>query len=578
MRFPLLATDYDGTLAHDGEVAPSTVEAMRRFAATGRRLMLVTGRELPQLLEVCPEIDLFEMVVAENGALLYVPATKEEHLLSDPPPAALVESLQRRGVSPMSVGRGIVALWEPHETAALKAIQECGLEWQVIFNKGAVMLLPSGVNKASGLAAALARLQLSRHNVVGVGDAENDHAFLQQCEVAVAVANALPSVKQEADLVTVGDHGEGVVELMEMMVSGRLSQPQTTLDRHDLAVGMSGDQLVRLPVYGRTVLVCGPSGSGKSTFVTQFVETLVEQGYQFCLVDPEGDYQTVDGAVTLGGASKQPDEEDILQLLSDPSENVIADMTDLPIPDRPRFFLSLLPRLLEMRTRTGRPHWMVLDEAHHLMPSEWRPSDEVMPSRLHSTLLITVHADLLAPSLLEQVDLVVAVGNTPRETLAEFCKGVRQPMPGQLPELAPGEVLLWNRSEGKAPRAIRPFDAKTQRVRHRRKYAEGKLAPEQCFYFRGPKNELNLCAENLIAFLNLGEGVDDATWLYHLKKGDYTEWFREVISDAALVELTQQLEGEREIDLDEGRARLRQAVESRYYIAPPKPVSLPGAL
>ena len=53
----------------------------------------------------------------------------------------------------------------------------------MIFNKGAVMILPSGVNKATGLAAALEELGLSPHNVVGVGDAENDHAFLERLRV-----------------------------------------------------------------------------------------------------------------------------------------------------------------------------------------------------------------------------------------------------------------------------------------------------------------------------------------------------------------------------------------------------------
>jgi hydroxymethylpyrimidine pyrophosphatase-like HAD family hydrolase len=153
MRYHVLATDYDGTLAHDGRVDDSTVESLNRFLATGRRLVLVTGRELPQILEILPQIELFEWVVAENGGLLYQPSTKEQIPLADPPPESFVQALQAAHVGPISIGRVIIATWEPHQATVLNTILEQGLELQVIFNKGAVMILPAGVNKASGLTA-----------------------------------------------------------------------------------------------------------------------------------------------------------------------------------------------------------------------------------------------------------------------------------------------------------------------------------------------------------------------------------------------------------------------------------------
>ena len=218
MRYKALATDYDGTLAHDGHVTQPTVSALGRLRASGRRLILVTGRELPDLLRIFPHLDLFDWVVAENGGVLYSPSTDEEKLLAEGPPLKFVEALEARGVSPMSVGRVIVATWEPHEIVVLETIRELGLERQVIFNKGAVMVLPSGVNKATGLSAALAELCLSPHHCVGVGDAENDHAFLQLCELSAAVSNALPAIKETADVTTHGDHGFGVMELIDGLV------------------------------------------------------------------------------------------------------------------------------------------------------------------------------------------------------------------------------------------------------------------------------------------------------------------------------------------------------------------------
>jgi len=214
-----LATDYDGTIARNGVVDESTVQALIDFKRAGRKLVLVTGRELPDLSRCFSRLDLFDRVVAENGALLYTPASKKEQPLAPEPPESFIERRRAAGVAPLSVGRSIVATWEPNEKTVLEAIRDLGLELQIVFNKGAVMVLPANVNKASGLKAALDDLGLSAHNVVAVGDAENDHAFMQASGFAVAVADALPTIKNEADLVTRGARGEGVSELIESLLA-----------------------------------------------------------------------------------------------------------------------------------------------------------------------------------------------------------------------------------------------------------------------------------------------------------------------------------------------------------------------
>ena len=200
MRYLALASDYDGTLASDGQVSDVTLQALKSFRATGRKLILVSGRVLADLARVFPRIDLFEMVVAENGAVLYRPADDSKTAASGKIPRSFIDELKARGVSPLDEGEVIVATWEPNEIKVLSAIRDLGLELDVIFNKGAVMILPAGVNKGSGLSAALKDLQLSAHNVVGIGDAENDHAFLQLCECSVAVANALPNSRHGSGL------------------------------------------------------------------------------------------------------------------------------------------------------------------------------------------------------------------------------------------------------------------------------------------------------------------------------------------------------------------------------------------
>ena len=219
MRYHLLATDYDGTIAFDGKVDEPTVEALRHAKGKGLRLVMVTGRELTDLFNTFEHSILFDRIVAENGAVLYDPATKAVELISSPPPPALVEALERQSV-PLSIGHSIIATVEPYEHQVLAAIRDLGLEWHVIFNKGSVMALPSDVTKATGLAPALAALQISADRTVGVGDAENDQAFLRMCGLAVAVDNALPIVKKAADVVTAGARGDGVIELIARLLAG----------------------------------------------------------------------------------------------------------------------------------------------------------------------------------------------------------------------------------------------------------------------------------------------------------------------------------------------------------------------
>jgi len=91
-------------------------------------------------------------------------------------------------------------------------------------------VLPSGLNKAVGLSAALNELGLSLDNTVGVGDAENDQAFLEQCQYSAAVANALPMLKERVDWVTNGERGAGVIELIDQILSSDLSELEPQLE------------------------------------------------------------------------------------------------------------------------------------------------------------------------------------------------------------------------------------------------------------------------------------------------------------------------------------------------------------
>lgn len=561
MFFIALATDYDGTIAHDGSVTAETVDALLKLRDSGRRLILVTGRELPDLKEVFPELALFDKVVAENGALLYTPASEVERPLSPEPPADFVKELKKRGVEPLSVGRSIVATWEPHQATVLEVIRKHGLELEIIFNKGAVMVLPSGVNKATGLAAALTDLQLSMHNVVGVGDAENDHAFLKACGLSVAVANAIPAVKETAELVTKGARGAGVEEMIAELIEhdddlagGRLN---------GVVIGERKEKPVELRPRD-IVLIAGPSGFGKSSLAIALTERFVEKKFQFCVFDPEGDYEGLEDAVTVGDGDNPPQETQIFELLDKPENNVVICTLALKLKERPDFFAKIIPALSKLRARSARPHWLIIDEAHHLLPKSRDSQSLALSKDLPGTIMVTVHPDDVAPDVLAAVTAVIALGDKGNGIIKALCKAGGFKPPAKMPEADGKHVLFWRPQSGKQPQLVKTLKRRQSHKRHTRKYAEGELPEEASFYFTGPDGALNLRAQNLIIFLQIAEGIDDRTWEHHLRAGDYSAWFREQLKDKKLAKEVAAVEKDKSLSAAESRELIANAVRRRY--------------
>jgi HAD superfamily hydrolase (TIGR01484 family) len=563
VRYHALAADYDGTLAHHGLIDDQTWESLRQLRESGRKLIMVTGRELDELLGLLQHPEMFDRIVAENGAVLYCPATKSIRLLAPRPPDEFAEELARRGVDRLAVGRVIVAAWEPHQDTILHVIHDMELELQVIFNKGAVMVLPTGVNKATGLEAALKDLGLSPHNVVAIGDAENDHALITRAELGAAVANALPSLKKHADVLTPSDHGAGVSQLIDRILANDLAD--TSPPRHRVLLGRSAGLEITIDPYEANVMVCGTSGSGKSTLTTAIMERLSDDSYQFVILDPEGDYTSLDFAVVLGNPHRAPLVEEVIDLLRDSTRNAVVNMLGVAVEHRPEYFAKLLPALTELRTRTGRPHWLVVDEAHHLMPVTWQPGAELQ-FRPHGTLYVTVHPGSVADPVLKTVNTMLCIGDHPAKTVKEFCKvaGLKKPPHVPADKLPPGQALYWETHTNKTY-MLETQPGRSERVRHSRKYVEGHLGAHS-FFFRGPDRKLNLRAHNLMLFVLMAEGVDDDTWTFHLRNGEYSKWFRTDVKDGDLADAAARIEHDPSLSPIASRERIRAEIQKRYTL------------
>lgn len=323
------------------------------------------------------------------------------------------------------------------------------------------------------------------------------------------------------------------------------------------------------------MLVCGTSGGGKSTLATALLERLEQAQYQFCIIDPEGDYAEFEPVVALGTAQQIPQVDAAVRLVQDGRHNAAVNLIGMPLDDRPAQFAALLGRLQELRAGTGRPHWILVDEAHHVLPSSYETNNFTFPAKLRGMVFVTLQPDLLPHAALRMVDTVIAAGGEPRESLQTFAEAVKIDLPpGPSLSLESGEYLVWEVDSGRPPTRVRLLPGQSLRRRHSRKYAEGELEPDRSFYFRGPDGKLSLRAQNLMLFLQLADGVDDETWLYHLGRGDYSQWFREGIKDESLAAEVAEVEGHQRPSPEESRRRIRELVEQRYTLPVPAPKSI----
>ena len=444
MRYTAIALDYDGTIAKDGRVPPHVLDGLRRLRESGRKLVLVTGRELDELLGIFPEIGVFHLVIAENGALLYRPHTGERKGLGEAPPATLIDGLKASGI-PLAVGHTILATVRPHETVVLEAIADLGLEHQVIFNKGAVMVLPPGCNKASGLKHALAELGLSPRNVVAAGDGENDHALLDLAEYSVATANAVPTLKEAADRVTRRTHGDGVLEIIEQMIESDLAALGPQKRRRSLCLGIDPQgQPVILPSRRASVVIAGDPDH-TTQLGNALLERLCKAGYQIVVLDTRGDYVDFRKAVVFGTVRNTPTVKEVLTALEQPDVQTVVDLTGMGDEDRHAWVEMLLRELRGLRERAGRPHWIVVDEAHDLIPAS-ALEDESPAAGAENVIYVSDEPESLSPRILAQVDGITACGPGARailHSLGEAISWEAASLPAH--DAREGEALVWFR-------------------------------------------------------------------------------------------------------------------------------------
>jgi hypothetical protein len=201
------------------------------------------------------------------------------------------------------------------------------------------------------------------------------------------------------------------------------------------------------------------------------------------------------------------------------------------------------------------------------MPAEARPAPANLPDRLPNVIQLSVHPDLIAPAALTGIDTLIVVGASPADNVRRFATASQSRIAVHDDEdLSVGDALVWQRDGGASPVRVATLPSRIEHRRHHRKYATGELPPDRSFYFRGPRNALNLRAQNLIVFLQMADGVDDETWDFHLCRGDYSRWMEHGIKDDALTEQVRRIESLRAKSAAESRALVHRVIEELYTL------------
>jgi HAD superfamily hydrolase (TIGR01484 family) len=415
MRYVVLAAGFDGTLAREGHCDERCIDALRELSATGRKLILVTGRELRPLLEIFPEARIFDYIVAENGAVLHRTATRQSEILGQAPPEILLQELRRQRVSPLSVGSSIITTTAEHLDTVHAALRKLKLhlDYELVGNDETLLILPPGVDKASGINEALRELGVSRHNLIAIGNAENDLPLFATAEHAVAVSNASEAVKQAADRVTEGGYCDGFLELTRDLVATDLAN---AVPRRRVALGKDENQReVTLSPCQDSVLVSGADETLRTMICNRLLEQLMHQDYQCCVIgadrntpvaSPRGAFA---GMSSWGDAHEAPRLTDVLTALEQPTQSIEINLAALPAETRPVFIDALLLQLQALHDRAGRPHCILIHHADRFLIGAQAGA---AIRRLSEVTMIysSAEAGLLPRAILEDVKLTISTG------------------------------------------------------------------------------------------------------------------------------------------------------------------------
>ncbi|MGP0073195.1 MAG: HAD hydrolase family protein [Bryobacteraceae bacterium] len=580
MKLSTLALDFDGTIAQNDVLDPDVRKAIAEARAMGVIVLLVTGRILEDLRRVAGDLHFVDAVVAENGAVIEFPDSGYSRVLAEPPPAVLLNELRREGIL-FAVGQSIIDADQDTAPRILAVLQRLELPRVLIFNRSRVMVLPQAISKATGLREAHAILRLSPHNTVAIGDAENDHELLRSCEVGVAVAWGSEVLKACADCVLPGDGPPAVADYIRTLVNGGVI-PEPLKTRRHLLLGHTDDgSPLALAIRGRNVLVAGDPKTGKSWVTGLLCEQLVLYGYSLCIIDPEGDYTSLEalpGVVVFGGAYPLPRPREFLHALRHADVSIVVDLSQTPHQEQLEYLHTVLPALATLRRHTGLPHRIIVDEAHYFLDDPHAP--ELLDLDVSGYTLVTYRASKLRRDLLATCQAIIVTRESdPKEVrelraLCGSCAGSKTESEWArlFESLVFGEAVALPITQEAAGdvRRIRLAPRLTPHVRHLAKYVDLPVSERHAFVFWRNGSQSGRRARTLREFVSILEQSPATALDGHLSRRDFSNWIAGVFGDYPLANTLRRIENDyRGIGTPEVASSLMQAIRARYEFVGP---------
>jgi len=240
----LLCSDFDGTLAVNGKVSKENLDAIRFFQENGGLFTLSTGRTPEFIAKTVSELTVNAPMISVNGASLFdCSKSKELHKVPLRNPSAFAKDifchndcqcvrLILQDYSTIVVEKGDIEALEKHLSDPLYKLVYVfdsieapveNLNWckksfgdRFYFSRSwEYSLEVLDINATKGellkkLKAILPNIDLT----IGVGDFDNDVPLVIEADIGYAVENAVQSVKDVADRITVSCQDHAIAKII----------------------------------------------------------------------------------------------------------------------------------------------------------------------------------------------------------------------------------------------------------------------------------------------------------------------------------------------------------------------------
>ncbi|SFJ16938.1 Cof-type HAD-IIB family hydrolase [Thermoflavimicrobium dichotomicum] len=258
LNYSLLVSDLDGTLLNNNQISGMNQKSIEQFQALGGLFTIASGRNYHESKRIIQQLNIRIPVILCNGAMLYDPKQNEmipikcleyalsieiaqelDHMFSDVADIFIftIDKIYATKMNPFTIQ---ATGFQPHFVSSFKEVPKkqeimkvaaiskpdqikqiaeklSTMNWPVDFiqtGETFFEIVPQGVSKGKAVARLLNELQIASEQAAAIGDHCNDLSMIEQVGLFAAVANAHPSVLEQANVVVQANVEDGVSDFI----------------------------------------------------------------------------------------------------------------------------------------------------------------------------------------------------------------------------------------------------------------------------------------------------------------------------------------------------------------------------